>query len=393
MMKKIVCLLLGAALLTGCQNGATKSNGETTEPETVVVEVEKVVEKEVIKEVAEYQSVDITNPTITMPEKSESSWIATVKGEYSDVVYIGHEKKLTTTSDNPNWSTSTPDLISITKDGYAIAKKQGLATVNDGTQTITIACTNYADGRDPLSFETDIYENGFWDGGQYSYELWQSEINTVTDYLRYIYEQGYQYGEISSQCTEKWVGFGDPRTVLEARRGVCAEAAALACGLLQYDYEEVGTINVSAYGYGHAYSYVYEDGYYYVFDATSLFSQMTMYTDAMIKKFATIDEVKAFVLDYYNGFIADKENENAEKTCIAIYMVNSKHVGCAAPTYSSFHNGGQYEAFTLGYAFNGVEEGFEATVLWSNPNINFEMKYIPSRQVQEDGCRTFFLYQ
>ncbi len=89
----------------------------------------------------------------------------------------------------------------------------------------------------------------------------------------------------------------------------------------------------------------------------------------------------------------DPVKDNINNTGIAIYMASSEHVGCAPPTYSSFHTGEWNEAFTKGYASNGVEEGFDVVVLWSNPKIKFEFQYIPSRQVKEDGFRTFFLYQ
>jgi hypothetical protein len=273
-----------------------------------------------------------------------------------------------------------------------MAKKQGLGVVNDGKKNITIACTNYADGKDQNSWDTDMYESVIWTGGQFSYDAVQENVNSITDCIRFIYEQGFEYGDVSFQCTQKWVAYGDPRTVLEVRRGVCAEASSLVCGLLQYDYEEVGTINVSSYGYGHAYSYVYEDGFYYVFDCTSLFSRNIAMEDVEIKKCASIDEIKIYVVDYYNNHVMDTNNDNINNTGIAIYMANSKHVGCAPPTYSSFHTGGNFEAFKKGYAYNGVEKGFEVTLLWSNPKIKYEIKYIPSRQVKEDGCRTFFLY-
>ena len=442
-MKKILIpILLSLCLLAGCSSGQAtnpqKNTQETAEKETVIVEVEKEVIKEVIvekpvevikevivekpvevikevivekpvevikevikevvvekpvtveKEVIKYQTI-YADDKITMPEKSKGSYLATVKGKYSQIAYLGHEYKVKTSNSNPKWSTSTPDILTITKDGYVMAKKQGLGVVNDGKTNITIACTNANDGGDPYSWETTLYDNSYWDGGQYSYETWQDKVNSITDYLRFVWEQGFEYGDVSFQCTTKWVGYGDPRTVLEARKGVCAEAASLACGLLQYDYEDVGTINVSAYGYGHAYSYVYEDGFYYIFDATPLFSRNMFFKDVVIKKCSSIDEIKKYVVDYYNQMAGEENNIN--KTGIAIYMASSKHVGCAPPTYSSFHTEGQYEAFTKGYAFNGVEQGFEVHVLWSNPKIKYEFKYIPSRQVKEDGCRTFFLYE
>ena len=435
-MKKLIIFAMITCLLAGCtpeKNTTTveetlakettteiaiENTSEQAERETVIVEVEKEVlvetEKEVIvevekevvvevekevfiekpveKEVVQYQTIVVDN-TVTMPEKSQGSYLATVAGQYSQVAYLGRECKLETNCANPVWSTLTPDICNVSADGYIFAKKQGLAIVSDGQNKITIACTNSADGKDPYSWETDLYDNSYWDGGQYSYELWQSKVNSITDYLRFVWEQGFDYGDISYQCTNKWVGYGDPRTVLETRKGVCAEAAALACGLLQYDYEDVGVINVSAYGYGHAYSYVYEDGFYYLFDATPLFSRNMLAEDVEIKKCATIDEIKTYVVNYYNSHVMDQTKDKIDNTGIAIYMASSEHVGCAPPTYSSFHTGGQNEAFTKGYASNGVEEGFEVVVLWSNPKIKYEFQYIPSRQVKEDGCRTFFLYK
>ena len=426
-MKKLIFLSIAICCLVGCSNAdkeivleentpnapTIENTSAEIEPETIIVEVEKevIVEvpveievtKEVIvevpvevpveKEVIKYQTIYSDSDAVTMPEKSQGSYLATVAGKYSQVAYLGRECKVQTQNSNPKWSTSTPDICNISSDGYIFAKKQGLAVVNDGQNNITIACTNSADGKDPYSWETDLYDNSYWDGGQYSYELWQSKVNSITDYLRFVWEQGFDYGDISYQCTNKWIGYGDPRTVLEARKGVCAEAASLACGLLQYDYEDVGVINVSAYGYGHAYSYVYEDGFYYLFDATPLFSRNMLAEDVEIKKCATIDEIKTYVVNYYNSHVMDQTKDKIDNTGIAIYMASSEHVGCAPPTYSSFHTGGQSEAFTKGYASNGVEEGFEVVVLWSNPKIKYEFQYIPSRQVKEDGCRTFFLYK
>lgn len=403
--------------IASSEQSSSTEQSASTEKETIIVEVEKEVIKEVVKEVIVEKPVEVikevikevivekpvekevikyqtlyTDDKISMPGKSKGSYLATVKGKYSQVAYLGHEYKVQTSNSKPKWSTSTPDILTVTSDGYVMAKKQGLGVVNDGKHNITIACTNYADGRNPYSWETEIYDNNYWDGGQYSYEAWQDKVNTITDYLRFVYEQGFTYGDVSFQCTSKWVGYGDPRTVLEARKGVCAEAASLACGLLQYDYEDVGTINVSSYGFGHAYSYVYEDGYYYIFDATPLFDRNMSAEDVVIKKCSTIDEIKKYVVDYYNNMVGDAKN-SINNTGIAIYMASSKHVGCAPPTYSSFHTGEMYEAFTKGYASNGVEKGFEVNVLWSNPKIKYEFKYVPSRQVKEDGCRTFFLYE
>ena len=409
MKKRWVAVFLLACCLAGCSNGTQRmQETQSTEKEIIVekevireVVVEKPVEviKEVIKEVIVEKPVEVikeaikyqtvyTDNKITMPEKSKGSYLATVKGKYSQIAYLGHEYKVQTSNSNPKWSTSTPDILTITSDGYVMAKKQGLGVVNDGKTNITIACTNFNDGKDPYSWETELYDNNLWEEGDCSYDAWQDKVNSITDYLRFVWERGFEYGDISYQCTSKWVGYGDPRTVLEARKGVCAEAASLACGLLQYDYEDVGTINVSAYGYGHAYSYVYEDGFYYIFDATPLFSRYAKAEDIKIHKFSTIDEIKKFVVDYYGGEDKDLINE----TGIGIYMASSENVGCAPPTYASFHTGQMFEAFEKGYASNGVEEGFEVIVLWSNPNITYEFKFIPSRQVKEDGCRTFFLY-
>lgn len=403
MRKKLSYILVGVTMLAmvGCskenaKQASTNEENTTAEKETVIVEVEKEVikevEKEVEKEVVKYETVYVDINKITMPDKSKGSYLETVKDKYSQVAYFGHEYKVTTDNSKPVWSTSTPDILSITSDGYIMAKQQGLGVVNDGKKDIIIACTNFADGKDPLSWDTDMYESVIWEGGQHSYDAVQDSVNSITDCIRFIYEQGFEYGDVSYQCTQKWVGYGDPRTVLEARKGVCAEASSLVCGLLQYDYEEVGTINVSSYGYGHAYSYVYEDGYYYVFDCTNLFSRMMPMEDVKINKFASIDEIKTYVVNYYNNNVMDKNKDDINNTGIAIYMANSKHVGCAPPTYSSFHTGEDKEAFQKGSAYNGVEEGFEAILLWSNPKIKYELKYIPSRQVKEDGCRTFFLY-
>lgn len=99
-----------------------------------------------------------------------------------------------------------------------------------------------------------------------------------------------------------------------------------------------------------------------------------------------------YVVNYYNSHVMNKETDGIDKTGIAIYMVSSEHVGCAPPTYSSFHMEGTGEAYKKGSAFNGIEEGFDAVVLWSSPRLKYELKHIPSRQVKEDGCRTFFLY-
>ena len=327
-----------------------------------------------------------------MPEKSKGSYLESVKGKYSQIAYLGKEYKVQTTVKNPKWTTLTPDIITITSDGYANALKQGIGIVSDGTNKIYIACTNTGDGTDPFSWDTDLYDVIDWSGGLYSYDAWEDAVDSITDYLRFVYEQGFEYVENCYLCTDKWVAYGDPRTVLESRKGVCAEAASLACGMLQYDYEDVGVINVSAYGYGHAYSYVYEDGYYYIFDSTPLFSRNMFFKDVEIKKCATIDEVKKYVVDYYNSHVMNKETDGLDKTGIAIYMVSSEHVGTAPPTYSSFHTEGSGEAFKKGYAFNGVEEGFDTVILWSSSRLKYELKKIPSRQVKEDGCRTFFLY-
>lgn len=82
---------------------------------------------------------------------------------------------------------------------------------------------------------------------------------------------------------------------------------------------------------------------------------------------------------------AEELSENAGFSIFHFYRLFQSAVGMPVMQYITRRR--------FLYASNGVEKGFEAHVLWSNPKITYEFKFVPSRQVKEDGCRTFFLYE
>ena len=154
-------------------------------------------------------------------------------------------------------------------------------------------------------------------------------------------------------------------TFLTNDSGVCCDVANLATYLLQYDYEEIGWIYHHGKGIGHAYNYVYEDGYYYVFDLTQVIcNNNSHYSSFPINKVASLADFVPTLLT---------ERTDPERILGAIAVNSLNHTEQPANYMSYIHDD---SVLFKEKATSGFEDGVPYEILYVNPKAEGLFDYI-----------------
>ena len=160
---------------------------------------------------------------------------------------------------------------------------------------------------------------------------------------------------------------------LTKESGVCCDVANLAAYLLQYDYEELGWIYHHGSGIGHVYNYVYEDGYYYIFDLTAAISDNQQNPNRF-----SITQVENLE-DYTVTALCSTDAERV-LGIIAVSSLNHTEQPANYMPYMSDDS-----ICFKGKTCAGFEEGVPTQVLYINPEAEgmFEYVTIPHEEIPD----------
>lgn len=295
MFKKKLAILFSLSLILSmaacgesANNTVTSSTSADNEPEVIIKEVEviKEVPIEVIKEVEIVKEVPfVSTATTTMNKEAiivdttsdyNNSFKNSVDIKGREAVYLS-QPRFFEGNGGTIWTSDDTSIAIVDEAGLVTAINEGTTTIRctdeDGNQkaSYNIYCTTKNDGKDITTY-TEFKDDMIWEYYNYrSYEELQAKISTIRDVMKLITTRGMYYDSnapILADYYYTWAMTG--QEFLTYNRGVCCDVANLATYLLQYDYEEIGWIYHHGSRIGHAYNYVYEDGYYYVFDLTDV---------------------------------------------------------------------------------------------------------------------------
>ena len=260
------------------------------------------------------------------------------------------------------WLSDNAGIATVSMYGEVTALDEGVTTIrcfdSAGNQTASydIYCTTANDGKNPITY-TAFRDDLIWDYYNYrSPEELQAKITCINDLIKFLLTRGAYY-DFDAPILADW-GYTwamSAETFLTNNGGVCCDVANLATYLLQYDYEEIGWIYHSGHAVGHAYNYVYEDGYYYVFDLTDVISNnQNRYTNFPIYKVASLADFVPYALQ-----------KTDPSRLLGIVAVNSlNHTEQPANYMSYMHDD---SVIFKEKVYNGFEEGVPFTVLYINP--------------------------
>lgn len=323
--------------------------------------------------------------------QQKSSFLKKNAGKYDTVLYLGQSYYLGENASE--YSSSNTKVIKVVGDEL-VPMKQGLATLTTPEKKeIRIAVTTYNDNKNVITAMSDNKDlaNHYYDA-----EDLKRDVKTISDAISVIMYRNYyyDYNEPFSQwdlIDHNWSWLESGKTCLEMNHGVCCDIAQVMNYLLVDDFEDVGVFWISG-KQGHIFNYFYEDGYYYIFDATRVTGDdQKMYKDVSdyqnyIYKCKNIDEVKDVIFSDKQGI--------QKKLNYLVAMVSSQGHDYIEATYNeSCCHASHEDVFDkkIHFKWGLDEEAYKGlTVLYLNPNCNCEVVSIPAEDIPVSMriCRT-----
>lgn len=293
------------------------------------------------------------------------------------------------------WYSTDVNVARVTSDGLVTAYSEGVADIAactaDGRvlQVFKIYTTTYAD-KNPLGMTLNTVK----EYGGIKYEDVKKSINTITDYVCWMYANdtfydmerepmspNAAYVNYGSDSLTVWMQMANSNWIFKDHSGVCCNAAAGALYALEGDYEEYGLIFMSG-PCGHVLNYYKENGEYYVFDFTAVLSGTAIrdsyagnaeaYVCASVGRGTTVAEAFSNYISlgggsfYYDNYM--------------IYAMNLTGLDYY-PAESNNWAWGQPEEILERINILYVVEGTQLETLYVNEKIRFEIEYVERTKV------------
>ena len=337
--------------------------------------------------------VEVGGETPYYVGKENSSFLKSVKGEYDEVLYLTDMLYV-------GEGRISDDSVAKLENGYVIPLKQGLFTLetmkNGETKYRTYAVTTSNDGKDPITAVSIDPRATKALRTTFDAEQWRTSIHTISDFIMYMQDTSFNYTYTEPNLGwygNGWIWCASGKSIHDYGQGVCFEIAQLALYMLAGDFEDWGTILISAKE-GHIYNWFYEDGYYYVIDFTEISTAQScgdlehkMYrgsfrVDAeewqgIIKKYSSFDKLKTDTVKKHSD-ILDKTYAISMSSCLGrdFTAVEYSYAESRGSEYKQDIIDGkiEYSMYFEDCALKGVD------MIWtSGPNIS--IKGIPTENV------------
>lgn len=219
----------------------------------------------------------------------------------------------------------------------------------------------------------------------------QEKVTNVSELVMYLCYLDFYYGCDYCFCHEGWSTALGAELSLRYGSGVCEDVADVAAYLLKDDYDDIGYVLVLG-DYGHVYSYIKQDGIFYVMDFTDLICSDYIrnnewyrwtYTEGSQypiiwsgKELSGFKEEALRKADYDDG-------KSIDETVAAIVGFSSYGNTFRSPTFRSDGWGNHNE---LKHKILGFEEDLELTVFYINQtkkhkNSTWEIVGIPTKLI------------
>ena len=241
--------------------------------------------------------------------KQESNYTESVSGKYDFALYLELPMFLPQRYGNGCTYEIADTSVAYVNNNELIPLSQGLTelTVNkpDGSALKeSFVVTTYNDNKDVTKERSFDYSNLTAYSNVKVPELWRNMINTIPDMVAYLEARNYTYdGREPDFCAiDDWQWTASGYSIATYNGGVCVQVAQCADYMLTGNFENWG--NIIIFGkQGHIFNWFYEDGYYYVFDFTSVITDNLdhyyepRYRDFSIdiKKFSNVEKIKTWI--------------------------------------------------------------------------------------------------
>lgn len=310
------------------------------------------------------------------------------KGEDKDVIYLGKPRELEATTETENedtWESSDEEVATVSN-GMVTGWQEGEVTItrNKGKETEKewdFLVTTFNDGKQvEYSYElgreeiTKLIENG---EAVLTPEYWQMKLNTFQDVISYLQVRQFQYSEdLPWLATEtgSWVWNIPGSVILLENKGYSTVLSDALMYLLGDDFEDSGYIMCRGKN-SRIFAYFYEDGNYYILDTRAIMNDFEAgwYDQSYLPvKMGSIEELK----DYIFKLIDVKET-------LALIMTSGIKLDCAPPLCENFQH--DSSKVLTEHSVIGLESAIydKCRILYSNPELDFEIKSIPSEEIPE----------
>lgn len=367
-MKKLLCMLLVAVLCLGIVGNVDVQAAKKAKPTQWEEENGRV------KDEHEYYIVKAKKPYYVGQQKS--SYLKKVSGKYDEILYLGDTYYLGDKA--ASYKISSKKIAKVVEDEL-VPLKQGLFTLTspDGKKT-RFAVTTFNDGKDVIKAKNEIEFNEIFDA-----EEAKKEVKTISDAIDLIRYRGFVYGfsEPYSQWVDSWTWLQSGKSIYDYNIGVCCDISQLMNYLLVEDFEDMGEVLISG-SQGHVYNYYFEDGYYYLFDATNIIADRmngvinsVEFYQQFIYKCKDFDEIKTHV--FRNSNI----NANYLITMTSFmghdYRAATANNGCFVKSIDEVYNGSVQVEFKM------EDVVYDHTVvLWQDPKLdNVKFIRVPNEEL------------
>lgn len=361
----------------------------TPEPEIIIKEVEVVKEVEVIKEkILEVTETIVEDDTIDSISNVKDSFLATVEGQYEEVVYLGHPKKIDILSEEiVKWYSKDMNIATVSN-GFIEGHDEGITEIwganeaGDVISSYKIAVTTFNDGQEKNYMPIMNHINDILSYSEASLihqscdpQVAKDYCNTIYDFAYWLSEQrAYYDGSFPIVVNNLWTWALPGDAMLLSNKGVCCDVANAAAYVLNHDYEDMGFIMVCGM-MGHIYNWFYEDGTYYVFDYTRTIADgwnpNNAKTEAtkLIKEFTDLEELKAYV------------NRSIPEDTLYIGMYSSMGHDFQCAVHMSYMQ--DSSQIPTGHSVIGFEECVFKNMytLYEHPTYDFEVISVPTDQI------------
>ena len=399
MKKGVISICLSILLLiSGC--GLSQSTTEdvaekslevttTSEPEVVVKEVEVIKEVEVVKEkITDVTEIVMEDYSLNSISDVQGAFLSTVAGQFEEVVYIGHPKRIPAQSENiAKWYSKDVNVAMIQEE-FIVGLNEGITEIlgvneaGDVISCLKIAVTTFNDGQEKnympiMNHINDIlsYSEASLIHQSCDTQVAKDYCNTIFDFAYWLSEQRCYYdGSYPIVVNNLWTWALPGDAMLLSNKGVCCDVANAAAYVLNHDYEDMGFIIVCGMA-GHIYNWFYEDGKYYVFDYTRTIAdgwdpnRAKSEATKLIKEFTDLEALKAYV------------NKNIPPDTLYIGMYSSMGHDFQSAVYMSYMQ--DSSQITTGHSVIGFEECVfnNMYTLYEHPTYDFEIIGVPTDQI------------
>ncbi len=343
------------------------------------------------------RAVDTADTTVVAAQSpiTQSQYSTPYRNEMQEdglVVFLGHPVSLDNLLKENGISLSVPFSAKISSSDSRILSVEGslLTGWQEGCVTVkcfseqeqelgvwTVYVTTSNDGVNPLQHREAAAKDFFQLIESHSVTVANMQytadrINTLQDFITFLSTAGItlEKEELPFLGRPRWYIMPSAQTQLERRMTNPVDVTNLALALLQYDFEDIGVVNLCGDGFLYM-PYFYEDGTYYMIDFFKLFQGNT--TDCILQ-FSDLESIAAYVMSFA---YFEVNNE-------VIFMFSTNQQPAVPPLYLSYLNTGFENAIPP--LELGLEECYYKTlkILYQKQDSALNVISFPSEDIPED---------